>query len=47
MGFCYLKSIVLADEGSGEDGDVEDDAQAIKNRQSEDELKEGLLEVKS
>ena len=42
-----MVSVVFADEGSGEDGDVKDDTHEVKNRQGEDELKERLLEVKS
>ena len=47
FGIRYLKSVVLAEEGSRENGNVEDDAHKIKNRQGEDELKERKFEVQS
>jgi hypothetical protein len=47
LGQFYLKPIGLTDEGSGEDGDVEDDTHEVKDRESEDELEKRQLEVQS
>ena len=38
---------MLTEEGGREDGDVEDDTNGVKHREGQDELKEGLLEVKN
>ena len=37
---------MLTKEGGREDGDVEDDTNGVKDRESQDELNEGLLEIK-
>ena len=38
---------MLTEERGGEDGDVEDDANGVKDRKSEDELEKGILEIQN
>ena len=42
----YLQSIVFTIERHREDGDIEDNAKAVKDREGQDEMEEGPLEVK-